>query len=404
MSGYAELHCHSTLPLLDGASDPERLVERAFALGLGALALTDHDDVGGAVRFATAAKEAQLAGLHGAELTVDVPLPPGFERGAAAIPHRVVGEDGVPRLRTHLVLLCETREGWGNLCTLITRARLDHPRGEPRVTLDQLAAHTAGLYALSGCPRGWVPQLLALERGDAVTRSALQAAGQLAELFPGRFAIECWDHALPEERALVAQLIPLAQSLGLPWVVTNDVHYALPQGRLGHDVLSALRHGATLDEMGTRLRPNGEWHLKGYAQLAKRWGGREEGLAQTLAIAERCEFRLDALKPKLPRFPLPPGVSEDEYLARLVEDGAQERWGWRRTARHDKQLQHELTLISKLGLSGYFLIVWDIVRFARREGILCQGRGSAANSAVCYCLGITAVDPVKLELLFERFL
>ena len=132
--------------------------------------------------------------------------------------------------------------------------------------------------------------------------------------------------------------------------------------------------------------------------------GREEGLAQTLAIAERCEFRLDALKPKLPHFPLPPGVSEDEYLARLVEDGAQERWGWRRTARHDKQLAHELTLIAKLGLSGYFLIVWDIVRFARREGILCQGRGSAANSAVCYCLGITAVDPIKLELLFERFL
>src|SRR5690606_18873063 len=149
--------------LLDGASDPERLVERALALGLGALALTDHDDVGGAVRFATAAREAQLAGLHGAEITVDVPLPPGVERGDAAIPHRVVGEDGVPRLRTHLVLLCESREGWGNLCTLITRARLDHPRGEPRVTLDQLAAHTAGLYALSGCARGWVPQLLALE-------------------------------------------------------------------------------------------------------------------------------------------------------------------------------------------------------------------------------------------------
>ena len=398
MSGYAELHCHSTFSLLDGASDPERLVERALALGLGALALTDHDDVGGAVRFATAAKEAQLAGLHGAELTVDVPLPPGLERGSAAIPHRVVGEDGVPRLRTHLLLLCETREGWGNLCTLITRARLDHPRGEPRVTLDQLTGHTAGLYALSGCPRGWLPQLLSLQQ------DAAHAAGQLAELFPGRFAIECWDHALPEERTLMAQLIPLAQSLGLPWVVTNDVHYALPQGRLGHDVLSALRHGATLDEMGTRLRPNGEWHLKGYAQLAKRWGGREEGLAQTLAIAERCEFRLDALKPKLPHFPLPPGVSEDEYLARLVEDGAQERWGWRRTARHDKQLAHELALISKLGLSGYFLIVWDIVRFARREGILCQGRGSAANSAVCYCLGITAVDPIKLELLFERFL
>jgi error-prone DNA polymerase len=422
LSEFAELHCHSTFSLLDGASDPERLVEQALALGLHSLALTDHDDVGGAVRFATAARDGNLRGLHGAELTVDVPLPAALERGGSTAPGRVVGEDGVPRLRTHLLLLCETREGWGNLCTLITRARLDHPRGEPRVTLDTLAAHTAGLYALSGCARGWVPQLLAIEQmqgaarnsaqsntqsltaSASAPRSARDAAAQLAEMFGGRFAIECWDHALPEERTLVAQLIPLAQSLGVPWVVTNDVHYALPQGRLGHDVLSALRYGATLDEMGTRLRPNGEWHLKGYAQLAKRWSGREEGLHATLAIVERCAFRLTDLKPKLPHFPLPPGVSEDEYLARLVEDGAQERWGWRRTARHDKQLTHELTLISKLGLSGYFLIVWDIVRFARREGILCQGRGSAANSAVCYCLGITAVDPVKLELLFERFL
>jgi error-prone DNA polymerase len=422
VSAYAELHCHSTFSLLDGASDPERLVERAVALGLSALALTDHDDVGGAVRFSTAAREAGLAGIHGTELTVDVPLPAGLERLARtdhALPGRVVGEDGVPRLRTHLVVLAESREGWGNLCSLITRARLDHPRGEPRVTLDQLAAHTGGLLALTGCPRGWVPQLLALgiggigtsgqRRGAAMTaheseRLARDAAGQLTEMFARRVTVECWDHALPEERPLVARLLPLAKSLALPWVVTNDVHYALPQGRLGHDVLAALRHGATLDEMGTRLRPNGEWYLKGYAQLAKRWSGHEEGLVESVRIAERCAFRLDALKPRLPRFPLPPGVSEDEYLARLVEDGAQERWGWRRTARHDKQLAHELTLIAKLGLSGYFLIVWDIVRFARREGILCQGRGSAANSAVCYCLGITAVDPIKLELLFERFL
>jgi error-prone DNA polymerase len=173
---------------------------------------------------------------------------------------------------------------------------------------------------------------------------------------------------------------------------------------MAHDVLTALRHGATLDEMGTRLRPNAEWHLKGPAQLAARWRGHEAALARTVGIAERCGFRLETLKPTLPHFPLPPGVSEDAYLAQLVETGATERWGAARTARHTAQLTHELVLISKLGLAGYFLIVWDIVRFARREGILCQGRGSAANSAVCYCLGITAVDPIRLELLFERFL
>ena len=385
MTAYAELHCHSTFSLLDGASDPERLIERAAALDLAALALTDHDDVGGAVRFATAARTAGVNGILGAELTVDVPS----------------------GLRTQIVCLAESREGWGNLCTLITRARLDHPRGEPRVTLDQLAAHATGLFALTGSTRGWVPQLLASAHGTAhgaAHGTAHGAAGHLAEIFGNRLAIECWDHALPEERALVGELIPLAKSLGLPWIVANDVHYADPRGRATHDVLTALRHGATLDEMGTRLRPNGEWYLKGGAQLAKRWQGNEAGLAATLAIAERCGFRLETLKPKLPRFPLPPGVTEDEYLERLVEQGAEERWGSRRTVRHDRQLEHELQLIAKLGLSGYFLIVWDIVRFARREGILCQGRGSAANSAACYCLGITAVDPIKLELLFERFL
>jgi error-prone DNA polymerase len=384
---YAELHCHSAYSLLDGASTPERLVECAAALGLSALALTDHDDVGGAVKFATAAHEAHLPGIQGAELTVEMP-------------------DG---LRTQLVCLAESREGWGNLCMLVTRARLDHPRGEPRVTLDQVATRARGLFALTGSTRGWVPQLLMphprrLGPAADTVRDAKEAAGRLAEIFGGRLAIECWDHSLPEERALVRQLLPLAKSLGLPWVVANDVHYATPRGRIAHDVLTALRHGATLDEMGTRLRPNEEWHLKGALQVAKRWQGHEEGLAASVAIAERCAFRLESLKPTLPCIPLPPGVTEDEYLALLVEQGAQERWGWRRTARHDKQVADELQLIAEKKLARFFLIVWDIVRFARREGILCQGRGSAANSAVCYCLDVTPIDPIKHQLLFARFL
>jgi len=360
---YAELHAHSTFSLLDGASDPEALVARARELGLAALALTDHDDVGGAVRFATATREAGLPGILGAELTVDVPLPAGFASAAReALPGRVVGEDQIPRLRTHLVCLVESREGWGNLCTLITRARLDHPRGEPRVTLQQLAQHTTGLFALSGCARGWIPQLLAASEGVAgqtAMRAARDAAGTLHDLFGERFAIECWDHGLPEERALTQRLITLAEGMALPWVVTNDVHYARPRERMAHDVLTALRHGATLDEMGTRLRPNAEWHLKGPAQLAVRWRGHEAALARTVTIAERCAFRLETLKPTLPHFPLPPGVSEDAYLAQLVETGATERWGEARTARHTAQLTHELVLISKLGLAGYFLIVWD---------------------------------------------
>ena len=393
---YAELHCHSTFSLLDGASDPERLVERAARLGLAALALTDHDDLGGAVRFATAAKAAGLSGSLAPSSRSVQTMVEDVDDG-----RRATGGARPPAASiSHLVLLAENRDGYANLSSLITRARMDHPRGTPRVSLDTLAAHTDGLYALTGCARGAVPR--ALRRGDR--DGACDALATLLDLFGRRVSVEVWDHAIPAERELARELITLARAMDVPWVVTNDVHYARPTGRLAHDVLCALRHGETLDDMGTRLRPNGEWYLKGHAQLRRRWQEDESGLAQSLVIAERCAFRLQDLQPRLPRFALPSGVTEDEYLARLVEEGAEERWGWRRTARHDKQLEHELALIGKLGLAGYFLVVWDIVRFARREGILCQGRGSAANSAVCYCLGITAVDPIKLELLFERFL
>ncbi|HET9799257.1 MAG TPA: PHP domain-containing protein [Gemmatimonadaceae bacterium] len=389
MPPYAELHAHTAFSLLDGASLPEPLVERAKELGLAALAITDHDELGGIVRFATAAREVELPAIVGAELTVVVPPARG----------------GAEPIVTHLPLLAESREGYANLSTLVTLARQDAAtRGSPRVTLDQLAAHADGLFALTGCPRGWVPALAA--RGE--TDAACEAAATLLDVFGHRVAIECWDHGLPEERATTTRLIELARALDVPWVVTNDVHYARARDRMVHDVLASLRHEQTLDQMGTRLRPNAEWYLKSPAQIARRWRDNLDGVRATLAVAERCAFRLDQLDPTLPAFPLPAGVGADEYLARLVEQGARERWGspgtTTRTAEHDEQLRHELALIAKLGLAGYFLIVWDIVRFARREGILCQGRGSAANSAVCYCLGITAVDPIRLGLLFERFL
>ncbi|HEX3157733.1 MAG TPA: DNA polymerase III subunit alpha [Gemmatimonadaceae bacterium] len=377
---YVELHCRSVFSLLDGASQPEALAARAQALGYPALALTDRDDLGGAVRFSQATASAGIGGIIGAEITIDV---------AADTRH-------------HLVLLAEDRAGYGNLATLITRARLHAPRGEPAVPLDLLARHAGGLFALTGGPRGWVPSRLAA--GDRV--GARRAAETLHEIFDGRLALECWDHDLPEERRMVRALIPLARRLGAPWVVTNDVRYAEPGGRMVHDVLCALRHARPLDAMGTRLRPNGEWYLRSIAEQRHRWRHDESGLRATLAIAERCRFRLADLRPTLPAFPLPPGITADEYLERLAMDGAAERWGerWRARETHVRQVRHELAVIRRLGLAGYFLIVWDIVRFARREGILCQGRGSAANSAVCYCLGITAVDPVRMELLFERFL
>ena len=414
LKGYVELHCHSAFSLLDGAALPEALVARAAALGYPALALTDHDELGGVVRFAQAAGDAGVGAIIGVELTVEVkqrsPLP------ASRFPLEAFGalagngkpEAGSAGALTHLVLLAETRAGYANLSTLVSRARLDRERGSPRVSLDLLAAHADGVFALTGCPRGWVPSCVAA--GDLA--GARAALGVLADIYGGRVAVECWDHRLLEERELVRALIPLARRAGLPWVVTNDVHYVHARDRLVHDVLCALRHEQPLEALGTRLRPSGEWHLKSAAAVRRRWRECPEGVDATLAIAERCAFRMHELRPTLPAFPLPPGVTADEYLERLVVQGARERWdetialtadGSRLTARA-AQLKHELSMIASLGLAGYFLIVWDIVRFARREGILCQGRGSAANSAVCYCLGITAVDPIKLGLLFERFL
>jgi len=396
--GYVELHCHSAFSLLDGAASPEALAQRAAALGLPALALTDHDDLGGAVRFAQAAHAAGIGPITGAELTIEVPA----AAGANTLGEPLDGASGVSR--HHLTLLAETCEGYGNISTLITRARMDRPRGTPGVPLDLLARHAGGVVALTGCPRGWVPARLAA--GDE--SGARAAAGALHDIFGDRLVVECWDHGLPEERETSIKLIALAKTLGVPWVATNDVHYARVEDRAVHDVLCALRHAMTLDAMGTRLRPNGEWHLRSAAQMLRRWRHAPEGVRATLAVAERCTFRMDELSPTLPEFPLPPGVSGDEYLEQLVEQGAYERWGApgsaERTPAHDRQIAHELGMIRKLGLAGYFLIVWDIVRFSRREGILCQGRGSAANSAVCYCLAITAVDPIRLQLLFERFL
>ncbi len=386
MFGYTELHCHSALSLLNGAALPEVLVERAAELGYNALALTDHDEMGGIVRFGTACEAVGLNGILGVELTVRMP--------------ELSGRSAQRERRTHLVLLAETRDGYRNIASLVTRARMDSDRGNPSVPWALVTRHVQGVTALTGCPRGWIPQLLA----EGKTDDAWTAACELRDVFGEHLAIECWDHRLPEERALVDQLRPLARRLGSPWVVTNNVHYATPEQRIVHDVLSTLRHERTLDTMGTRLKPNAEWALKKPSLIYKRWRGAEEGVRESVSIGNRCAFRLGQLKPSMPAFPLPPGVTANEYLARLVEHGAFERWGNTRTPKHDRQLAHELGMIRKLDLAGFFLTVWDIVRFARREGILCQGRGSAANSAVCFCLGITAVDPIRMELLFERFL
>ncbi|HWK90098.1 MAG TPA: error-prone DNA polymerase [Longimicrobium sp.] len=374
---YAELHCHSAFSLSDGATCPEGLAARAAELGYRALALTDHDDLGGAIRFSRACADAGISPLLGAETTL---------------------EDG-----SHLTLIVENPEGWRNLCGLLTSARMDHPRGTPGVPFDLLCERSAGLVALSGCPSGRLAHLLRTERHQ----EARAWAGRLREAFGERFHLELWDHRTHEEASLCADLLDLAHETGLPWTVTHDVHYARPEDRPVHDLLTCVRRQCTLDQAHQRgwLRPSAEWCLQPPAEMARRWRTAPEGVRRTLEIAERCAgFRLLDQPPVTPRFALPPEW-ETAYamLEHLSRTGLAERLPGA-SERHRAQLAHELAIIRQVGMEDHFLVVWDVCRFARDAGILCQGRGSAANSLVCYALRITAVDPVANQLLFERFL
>lgn len=374
---YVELHAHSAFSLGDGASTPEALVSRAAELGYTALALTDHNDLGGAVRFAKACGEAGIFPIFGAEITLSD--------------------------RSHLTLLVENPVGWGNLCSLVTRGRMDAPRGEPGVPFEALAEHAAGLVALGGCARGRIPRLLASGRPD----EARVEAGRLRDVFGDRFHLELQDHRTHAEASLCADLLELARETGIPWTVTHDVHYAAPEGREVHDLLTCVTRKLTLDEAHRRgvLRPSAEWCLQRPAEMARRWRSAPGGIRRTREIAERCQgFRFGAVGPVHPAFPLPSQwKGADDYLERLARVGLAERHPDASDA-HWRQLEHELRTIRTLGLAEHFLVCWDICRFAREQGILCQGRGSAANSIVCYALKVTAVDPVAHSLLFERFL
>ncbi|MCS6845637.1 MAG: error-prone DNA polymerase [Caldilineales bacterium] len=397
---YCELHCHSYYSLLDGASSPRALVERAAALGMPALALTDHDGLIGAVEFWRAAQAQGMRPIVGAEVTL--------ARG------------------THLTLLAETQAGYANLCRLISVGHLAGAKGQPRLTIEDVARHAEGLLCLSGCRQGAVAQALigaSTSSADGASTGsaddaarlarAVRAAGRLVDIFGrDRVWIELQHHLLPDDDRLVRGLLAVARAVGVGAVATNNVHYATADGHRLHDVLTATRHGVSLAELGPRRRPNSEFYLKGAAEMAALFSERPDALDATWTIAERCAVSLDFSGRRLPAFPprseafpqgLPPGETPFSYLYRLAHAGLLERYR-PATPQAVSQLAHELAVIEAVGLADYFLIVWDIVREARARGIRCQGRGSAANSLVAYVLGITSVDPLAHNLLFERFL
>jgi error-prone DNA polymerase len=394
---YAELHCWSNFSFLEGASHPEELVAHGLRLGLRGIALTDRDGLYGAVRFAKAAVPVpQFAALCGAELTLESD---GAEPIRASRPARPAKE--VPTDTPRLVLIAADKTGYGNLARLISTAQLRGRKRDARLRLDDLEGCTDGLVALSGGRNGLVEK--ALLRRD--TPGAVALGARLRDLFPGRFYLELQHHVRPEDPALIRALVQLAMRLDVPYAATNGVAYAMRDDARLCDVLTCVKYTTPLQNAGTLLRPNHEHYLKTPAQMARLFAEFPLALRNTVAIAERCAFRLDKLHGEFPLFPIPEDESSPQsYLRTLVYRGAKERYPLPLDPKVERQLEYELGIIARMDLAGYFLVVWDIANAAARLGVLAQGRGSAANSAVCYALGITAVDPIKAGLLFERFL
>ena len=379
MVRYAELHCLSNFTFLRGASRAEELIARAAALGYEALAITDECSVAGVVRAHTALKE-----LREAQPATALRLIIGTELRLANGPT--------------LVALATNRAGYGQLCRLITRGRRAADKGSYRLVLDDVSE----LLRPGDCLLLWLPDLSAWRAGTAPPESLRETAGWLRRHFEGAswIAVELLRDG--HERARLEFLTRLAGATGLPSVAAGDVHMHVRERRRLQDALTAIRHNTTLAEAGQRLLPNGERHLREIARLAQIYPC--ELLEATLAVAARCRFSLDELRYEYPREIVPEGRTPTSWLRELTEQGALRRWPEGVPARARELIEHELTLIADLGYEPYFLTVYDVVAFARSRGILCQGRGSAANSAVCYSLGITEVDPARMSMLVERFI
>jgi error-prone DNA polymerase len=374
---YVELHAHSYYSLLDGVPSPEALVQRAAGFEMPALALTDHDALYGAARFAQAAAQAGVKPIFGTELTLT--------NGGG-----------------HLTLLAENKAGYANLCRLITLARRDQQKGFASLPWRLLADHAAGIIALSGCRRSEIARAL-LDR-DADT--ARRVAERFAAIF-GRdnLFLELQRHHERGDRRLNTGLAALADRLGLRLVATGNVHYLSCDDAPLHDVLTCIRHRTPLDRANGLLRGNAEYTFRSPAEMAALFAEWPDALRATLAIAERCSAPVPAGPQTLPAVAAPDGLSTTGYLRHLCEEGLTRKYDRRSVlGEYRSTLDRELSIIVEQGLAGYFLVVWDLVHFARAQGIVCQGRGSAANSLVAYLLDITPIDPLAAGLVFERFL
>ncbi len=385
---YAELHAHSNFSFLDGASSPESLLEEAARLSLHAIAMTDHDGFYGVVRLAEAGESfPQVKTIFGAELSFDLSKP---QNGAA-------DPEG-----SHLLVLARRQEGYHRLSGALTAAQLTgREKGRPRYDIDDLAARAEGHWTiLTGCRKGTVRQALVSAGKVAATREV----DRLVDLFgQERVLVELFDHGNPLDSDLNDALFEIAQRRDLAVVATGNVHYARPDQHRLATALAAVRARRSLDDMDGWLPASGAAHLRSGAEMATRFARYPGAVERTVEVADDLAFQLRRAKPKLPRQEVPDGHTPMSYLRELVWQAVPIRYP--DLAEKDRaRIAHELEVIEAKDFPGYFLIVWDIVKFARDRGILCQGRGSAANSAVCFLLNITAVDPIGYQLPFERFL
>ncbi|NYF91404.1 error-prone DNA polymerase [Tunturiibacter empetritectus] len=395
---YVELHSASAFSFLQGASQPEKLVERAVEIEMPAMALLDHNGVYGSARFHTSAKRNSIRAHVGAEIAVPNLgtrlTPPKW------LPHQHIAEP------VRLPLLCESREGYQNLCQLITRFKMrEKSKGDGSAKLEEIQDYSRGLVCLTGGDEG--PLASALARGgETAGRDVVE---RMVRVFgPQNVYVELQRHHEREEEWRNQAAIRIASSLKLPLLATNGVRYAHAYDREILDLFTSIRNHTELDLAGRLLSENSQRHLRSASEMAALFADLNCAVANTVELSNRLEFQLGDLGYEFPRYPVPDGETMDSFLRKRVSEGVMKRYGAKSNSglfeRAKKQVEHELALIAKLGFAGYFLIVWDIVCFCKRNNILIQGRGSAANSAVCYALEITAVDPVGMELLFERFL
>ena len=385
---FVHLHVHTEYSLLDGACRIGSMMERVKELEQDAIAITDHGVMYGCIDFYKAAKAAGIKPIIGCEVYV-------ARRGMA---DRVHGIDNDPY---HLVLLCENRRGYENLCLLVSEAFTNGFYGKPRVDLDLLKKHHEGLIALSACLAGAIPQYLMVEDYEAAKDYALKMADIFGE---GNFYLELQDHGIEEQRPVNQGVMRIARETGLPLVVTNDAHYLRKEDAEMQDVLLCVQTGKTVDEPGRMKFQTEEFYLKSEDELRTLFPNVPEAFDNTVKIAQRCNVEFVFNEYHLPAFPVPEGYTNEEYFRKLCYDGFRERYP-HGPENYVERLEYEIGVISRMGYVNYYLIVWDFIRYAKEQGIpVGPGRGSGAASIVAYCMHITEVDPMQYALIFERFL